>query len=78
MELNEALYWADIGKTEQKTGKEKTEKIEQGEDTEEQEKEEKSRNTWPGETASSRDFIAGEESGIDAYLPNISLQFINV
>ena len=37
-----------------------------------------SRSTWPSETSNSRDFIAGEESGIDAYLPNISLQFINV
>ena len=36
-----------------------------------------SRSTWPGETASSRDFIAGEESGVEARLPNTGTQFIN-
>jgi hypothetical protein len=37
-----------------------------------------SRNTWPGETASSRDFIVGEESGVEAYLCNIGVQVINI
>ena len=36
------------------------------------------RSTWPGENASSRDFIAGEESGIEAYLTNIGVPFINI
>jgi hypothetical protein len=35
------------------------------------------RSTWPGETVCSRDFIAGEESVVEAYLPNIGMQFIN-
>jgi hypothetical protein len=37
-----------------------------------------SRSLWPGETASSRDFIAGEESGVEAYPPNVGTQFINI
>ena len=31
-----------------------------------------------GETASSRDFIAGKVSGIEEYLPNIGMQHINM
>ena len=37
----------------------------------------RSRSTWPGETASSRDFVAGEESGVEAYLPNTGMQFVS-
>lgn len=37
-----------------------------------------SRITWPAETVSSRDFMAGEESGIEADLPNIGVQLINI
>lgn len=34
--------------------------------------------TWPGETASGRDFISGEESGVEAYLPNRGVQLIHI
>lgn len=37
-----------------------------------------SRMLWPGETASSRDFLVGEDDGIEAHLPNIGGQFINI
>jgi hypothetical protein len=43
------------GNVERKVSREKKEKMKEGEDTEEEEEEEKqSRNTWPGETASSK------------------------
>ena len=31
-----------------------------------------------GETVISSDFIAGEKRGIDVYLPNIRVQFVNL
>jgi hypothetical protein len=37
-----------------------------------------SRSEWPGETARSRDFMAGEESVVEACLPSIGVQFINI
>jgi hypothetical protein len=38
----------------------------------------KQRRTWPGETAISRGFIAVEESGVEAYLPNVGMKFLNI
>ena len=37
-----------------------------------------SRGAWPGDTASSRDFTAGEERGVEARLPNTGVRFINI
>jgi hypothetical protein len=64
------------GKVERKVG-EKKEKMEEGEDAEEEEgKEKQSRNTWPGENASSKGLIEGEEGSISIDLPNLSEQHI--
>ena len=37
-----------------------------------------SRSGWPRNTANTRDFIVVEESGVQADLPNIGMQFINI
>ena len=37
-----------------------------------------SKSTWPRKTTSNRDFIAGEGSGVETYLPNIGIQLINI
>ena len=37
-----------------------------------------SRSAWPRNTANTRDFIVVEESGVQADLPNIGMQFINI